>query len=112
MIFFYFLLTISDFGIRHVSVMVSDIRGVSGSVDGPFIINAKEKGAPKPLAKALTLFSQLLGFFSSSITLKSYAEHSAIRAFNSILYDFSFITLQRYTFLLKVRSLFTVLRVI
>jgi len=39
------------------------------------------------LAKALTLFNQLLDFFSSSITLKSYAVHSAIRVFNSILYD-------------------------
>jgi hypothetical protein len=47
----------------------------------------KKREPPKPLAKALTLFIQLLGFFSSSITLKSYAVHSAIRVFNSILYD-------------------------
>ena len=56
--------------------------------------------------------NQLLGFFSLSITLKSYAVHSAIRVFNSILYKFWHITLQRYSFLSKARSLFTVLRVI
>ena len=39
----------------------------------------KKSEPPKPFAKALTLFSQLLGFFSSSFNLKSYAEHSAIR---------------------------------
>ena len=66
------------------------------SFDNAIIIYPKEKREPpKPLAKALTLFNQLLGFFSSSITLKSYAVHSAIRDFNSILYEFSFIILQR-----------------
>ena len=55
------------------------------SLDNTIIIYAKEKRAPpKPLAKALMLFNQLFGFFSSSINLKSYAVHSAIRLFNSI----------------------------
>ena len=61
------------------------------SFDDPIILYAKEKGTAQALEKALTLFNQLLGFFSSSITLKSYAVHSAIKAFNSIVYDYSFL---------------------
>ena len=64
----------------------------------------KKREPPKPLAKALTLFNQLLGFFSSSITLKSYAVHSAIRVFKSIQYEFSFIILQRYTFFIENKA--------
>ena len=46
----------------------------------------KKSEPPKPLAKALTLFNQLFGFLSSSINLKSYAVHSAIRFSNFISY--------------------------
>ena len=46
----------------------------------------KKREPPNPLAKALTLFNQLLGFFSSSINLKSYAVHSAIK-FSNPIYD-------------------------
>lgn len=65
------------------------------SFDDPIILYAKEKGTSQALEKALTLFNQLLGFFSSSITLKSYAVHSAIKAFNSIVYEYSFLILQK-----------------
>ena len=46
----YFLLTLSEFRLRHVSVMISDIGSVGGSEDDPFIINAKEK-APQPIGE-------------------------------------------------------------
>ena len=50
-----------------------------------------------PLAKALMLLSQLLGFLSSSFTLKSYAVHSAIRVFTSIVFLFANIILFRWS---------------
>ena len=80
--------------------------------DDAIIINAKEKGTAQAIGKALTLFNQLLGFFSSSITLKSYAVHSAIRVFNSIVYEYSFLISRRYTFLLRTRHKNIVSRVI
>ena len=59
---------------------------------------------PKPLAKAHTLFNQFLGFFSSSITLKLYAVHSAIKTFNFILNDFPIMNVTY--FLAKVHIFF------
>ena len=53
--------------------------------DDLIIIYAKEKGTAQAIGKSAYAFQPLLGFFFSSITLKSYAVHSAIRAFNSIL---------------------------
>ena len=38
----------------------------------------KNKEPPTPFAKALTLFSQLLGFFDYTATLKSHSVASAI----------------------------------
>jgi len=110
-----FLLTLNEFRLRHVSVMISDIGSVGGSEDDP-VIMPKKREPPKPLAKALTLFNQLLGFFSSSITLKSYAVHSAIRTSNSILYDLPnidpYFYLAKVLFLSKIRHLFIVSSVI
>ena len=53
--------------------------------DNAIFVYTKKNVPPKPLTKALTLFNQLLGFFSSNIILKSYAVHSAIRTFISLL---------------------------
>ncbi len=92
--------------------MVSDIRSVGESEDGPFIIIAKEKGTTQAIGKTANALNQLLDFFSSCITLKSYTVHSIIRFFNSILYKFSSITSQWYSFISKIRLLFGVSHVI
>ena len=72
-----------------VLLMVSHTCCTSSSpLTMPSLSMPKKREPPKPLAKALTLFNQLLGFFSSNITLKSYAVHSDIRVFNSIIDDY------------------------
>ena len=78
----------------------------------PSLSIPKKREPPKPLAKALTLFSQLLGFLSSSITLKSYAVHFAIRVFNPILYKFSFYLAKVLIFIESRASLWRFARIL
>ena len=63
----------------------------------------KKRDPPKPLAKALTLFNQLLGFFSSSINLKSYVVHSAIRVFKSIVMMTTILSISKNTSIHKCK---------
>ena len=48
----FFLLTLSEFRLRHVSDMISDVGSVGGSEDGLFIINAEEKGDTQAIGKS------------------------------------------------------------
>lgn len=49
------------------------------------IVYPKEKRATQSVSKSTNaFFNQLLGFFSSSCNLKSYAVHSAIKVSNFI----------------------------
>ena len=55
------------------------------SFDDVIIVNAEEKGITQTIGKGVYALQPTLDFFSSIMTLKSYAVHSAIRLFNSIL---------------------------
>ncbi len=55
------------------------------SFDDAIIINAEEKGITQTIGKGVYALQPTQDFFSSIMTLKSYAVHSAIRLFNSIL---------------------------
>ena len=58
MIFVIFLLSISDFGLRHVSVIVSDILNVGGSKDDALELrDSRFELTPKKSLNNLWLFS-------------------------------------------------------
>ena len=100
-VYIYFEYNTFGSGFYDVAVSYFD-EEVGSETDDEYIAMPKISTPPTPLAKALTLFSQLFGFFISSIAFLSYSVASPISCSNFINTPYKYFTFYKCPTLLLI----------